>query len=565
MVAFTSLLYSLVLASAAVATPVPGENFRGGKGLAFPPVDPRGLLCHLPIIKKILCPRQTPSGPSVKTPLGTALGSQASNGASKFSVKYGSAQRWQDPSVATAWELPNGSSDVTALPLACPQQNVDPSAYSEDCLSMILYVPSSVTANSNAPTLMWIHGGSFIMGSATDPGLDGSNLAKATGSIVAVIQYRLGGLGWNSPDGRTNFALKDVMTAMQFLQKVLPSFGGSASKITIAGQSSGANMIRALLAIPSASSLFQSAILQSDPMDYGFLSPSAQKNLQNYFNSQINCSASDSTCINNLSLEAILDATNQTFLNGFTVDAAATQSEPMRPVHDGSLITSTLDSTTPFPKVSKPVLISTVLNEAGLTIYGNFGSPMDSSFYDQVVGGTFGDPRTEIILSTKQYTIPQLADGKAADARVQLEALGTDSVWKCATWTFARNWAGNGGNAFVGLYVVGATYPGNEQVPFCTQAGSVCHQDDIEIVFGTVDSPNSAQSSLISEMQARYSAFLHTGNPNPSGSKLAQWGAATSSNIPALLLGGSGQADIGTCDPSYWGEEVQYDYQVLDI
>lgn len=56
------------------------------------------------------------------------------------------------------------------------------------------------------------------------------------------------------------------MTALSFLQKVIPSFGGSASKITVAGQSSGANMIRALLAVPSADSLFQQAILQSDPM-----------------------------------------------------------------------------------------------------------------------------------------------------------------------------------------------------------------------------------------------------------------------------------------------------------
>ena len=37
-----------------------------------------------------------------------------------------------------------------------------------------------------------IHGGSFIVGSATAPGLDGSNLAIATNSIVAVVQYRLG-------------------------------------------------------------------------------------------------------------------------------------------------------------------------------------------------------------------------------------------------------------------------------------------------------------------------------------------------------------------------------------
>ena len=37
-----------------------------------------------------------------------------------------------------------------------------------------------------------IHGGSFIVGSATSPVLDGSKLALATNSIVAVVQHRLG-------------------------------------------------------------------------------------------------------------------------------------------------------------------------------------------------------------------------------------------------------------------------------------------------------------------------------------------------------------------------------------
>jgi carboxylesterase type B len=75
-----------------------------------------------------------------------------------------------------------------------------------------------------------------------------------------------GQLGFNSPDGRTNFAVQDIIASLKFLRNVLPSFAGDASKITLAGQSSGANLIRALLATPSATPLFQSAILHSDPM-----------------------------------------------------------------------------------------------------------------------------------------------------------------------------------------------------------------------------------------------------------------------------------------------------------
>lgn len=109
---------------------------------------------------------------TVKTPLGTASGTQDPAGTYRFPVKYGSANRWAPSTVATKWALPyvfpaslslclklnddsNGSTDVTALPLACPQPRVDPSTYSEDCLSMILYVPTTLTSSSSVSTLFW--------------------------------------------------------------------------------------------------------------------------------------------------------------------------------------------------------------------------------------------------------------------------------------------------------------------------------------------------------------------------------------------------------------------------
>lgn len=193
------------------------------------PNDPKKILCQLPILKQFLCPFSGPTATNRPTPLGTAHGTIDPSGAYRFPVKYASAPRWGPSTVVTAWDLPyvhfyravlrklnlnchhrNGSTNVSALPLACPQPGVDSSAYSEDCLSMIIYVPPALTLSSAAPTLVWyflsllllfpiylinsprIHGGSFIIGSATGPGLDGSNLAIATNSIVAVVQYRLG-------------------------------------------------------------------------------------------------------------------------------------------------------------------------------------------------------------------------------------------------------------------------------------------------------------------------------------------------------------------------------------
>ncbi|EKM55684.1 uncharacterized protein PHACADRAFT_184465 [Phanerochaete carnosa HHB-10118-sp] len=727
MVFFGSLLSALSLASAVVASPV---NTSLHTDPFFPPVPvtAKGLFCSLPIpiVQQLLCPRQGSSNPTVKTPLGTAQGIADADNAARFAVRYGQAARWQPSTVVSSWQFPYvnyhkglaltptdacisaGNTNASQLPLACPQDGIDASAMSEDCLSMLLYVPSSVNPASNAPTLLWIHGGSFIQGSATNPGLDGSNLAAATNSIVAVVQYRLGALGLVSPNGQMNLAGKDIVTAMQFLQKVLPSFGGSPSKITLAGQSSGANMIRGLLATPSAQSLFQSAILQSDPMDYGFLSagtqktlqdffvsqlscsasdtaclnnlsigniltaqdnlmnnalgldpstgsgepirllglvspngqmnlagkdivtamqflqkvlpsfggspskitlagqssganmirgllatPSAQslfqsailqsdpmdygflstgtqKTLQDFFVSQLSCSASDTACLNNLSIGTILTAQDNLMNNALGLDPSTGSGEPIRLVRDGSFITSPLDSTAPFPSVSKPILVTNVRNEAALSIYGGIPA-IGVADYEELVEETFGTGATQAILKNTDYAVATLgavgggADiATTADERPTLEKLGTDQIWRCPTWTFARNWAAHGGAAYVGMYVVGASYPGNiETTSFCGDAGIVCHQDDIEIVFGTAPSPDAQQSALISEMQARYKAFFNTGNPNVAGH--ATWTVAGTSDVHALTLGGSGEVAAGGCDPSFFGAVVPYDYQVFDI
>ncbi|KAH9945835.1 alpha/beta-hydrolase [Epithele typhae] len=501
-------------------------------------------LCNLsPRLQKILCPRENAT--TVTTPIGVAHGA-ADTGATRFAVKYAAAPRWLPPVPATAWELPNNSTDVTALPVPCAQL--------DDNLNSLGTEDWGAT----------IHGGSFTSGSATAAGLDGSNLAAATNSIVAVIQYRLGALGFLDPSGGHNFGVMDVIAAMGFLQAVVPSFGGDGS-ITIAGQSSGANMVRALLAIPAASSLFQSAILHSDPMDYGFLSTSVHDQILSTFTGDASCDASDVACFKTMSLDDIMSAQSnfQIAVWNNNIPAAAGQFEPIRPVLDGEMIPNPLDLTASFPSQSKPIIVSTVRNEAGSTIYQNFLDPISTATYESVVSFTFDEPRTSRILATAVYAASPDVNGVDVDQRPILEELGTDQIWRCASWTFARNWVGAGGKAFVGEYKVGATYPGNDAVPFCTAGGSVCHQDDIEIIFGTVPSPTTAQTALTKEMQARYANFMRTGSPNADG--FAAWSVAGTDNVNAINLGAPGLATVGACNTSYWGNFVQYDYQVFDL
>ncbi|KAF6764023.1 crystal protein [Ephemerocybe angulata] len=505
-------------------------------------INPAKILCQMPLVKKFLCPAGGLNGLSRATVFGTASGVVDADGAYRYPVKYATSSRWAPSTLVSAWNLPNGSNNVSALPLACPQPDVPSTAYTEDCLSMVLYVPQSLTLNSNAPVLVWLHGGSFVVGSATATGLDGSKLAQATNSIVAVVQYRLGALGFLAPNGNTNLAVKDVVNALEFIKRAAPAFGGSASKVTLAGQSAGATMIRALLSAPSASSLFRSTILQSDPMNFA------------HWMQQL------SPCQNGLSITSILAAQKTVYDSAPNLDPAAGNAQPIRPVLDGTFITTPLDISSTFPSVSKPLLVTSVSNEATYAIYDVFRDPIPEEYFPDICAATFGEERTTTVISSPFYqpSPGSIVDGEV-DARAQLAILGTDYLWKCSGWTFARAWVQHGGNAFVGQYVVGATYPGNEQVPLCTQSDVICHQDDIQIVFGTVSNPTSAQSALITEVQQRYKAFLNNGNPNVAG--LPNWAPATTTDVHSIRLGGTGEAPIGACDPTFWGSTVDYDYQ----
>ena len=282
------------------------------------------------------------------------------------------------------------------------------------------------------------------------------------------------------------------------------------------------------------------------------------------------CSASDTQCLSTITTDNVLNFSLMLFMSAPQIDPAAGAFEPMRPVRDTSLIDTSLTSSTPFPSVSKNVLITTVKDEAGNAIFSINPDFVSQTDFPNVVNGTFGEPRTSQLLASGQYAPPQSAtnNGSDADARLQLVDLGTDYMWRCPSWTFARSWSAHGGQTYVGEYTLGSKYPANAGVDFCQEAGSVCHEDDIQIVFGTVSSPSNAQRALTREMQARYRAFLNTGNPNPSGPAgvgIRNWQPVSGNDVKPILLGGEGNAPIGTCSPDFWGTAVLYDYQVFGL
>ena len=66
---------------------------------------------------------------------------------------------------------------------------------SEDCLYLNIWTPEDAEPGKNYPVALWIHGGAFMGGFASEMEFDGEAFAKK-GVILVSIQYRLGIFGF---------------------------------------------------------------------------------------------------------------------------------------------------------------------------------------------------------------------------------------------------------------------------------------------------------------------------------------------------------------------------------
>lgn len=113
------------------------------------------------------------------------------------------------------------------------------------------------------PVMVWVPGGGFMRGSASDPLYDGAGFARQ-GVVFVSFNYRLGVDGFMSlPDTVANRGLLDQVAALQWVKNNIEAFGGDPSCITVFGVSAGAGALANLLGMPRCRGLFQRVILQS--------------------------------------------------------------------------------------------------------------------------------------------------------------------------------------------------------------------------------------------------------------------------------------------------------------
>lgn len=138
----------------------------------------------------------------------------------------------------------------------------------EHCQRLSVTVPSDVRPDERLPVMVWIHGGSYVIGGGDLPIHDPRDLVTEQRVVVVTVTYRLGVLGFLG-DGETvpaNLGLLDLVAALRWVHENIAAFGGDPDAVTVFGQSAGGDATAHLMISEGARGLFRRAIVQSAPL-----------------------------------------------------------------------------------------------------------------------------------------------------------------------------------------------------------------------------------------------------------------------------------------------------------
>lgn len=262
-----------------------------------------------------------------------------------------------------------------------------------------------------------------------------------------------------------------------YVKRNIGSFGGNPSAVTLAGQSSGADLIKTLFSVPRADNLFQRAILHSAPLNYGDHSVATSQAVGQAFLSALHCTTL--SCLQSANVTAVLDAQDNVFTSAPESIPGVSASEPIRPVIDGSIVTQAFFEFVNTPSLgnkNRQIIFTTVKEEAGPTIASvSQEKTIPADYYSTYVEALMDPDRASKVLNSGLYDIDTSQNDAA---RLELEVLGTDWVWRCANQQAALNLTMHGeqGRIWLAEFDVGIPYPSNSGIAFCKN--KVCHQGE---------------------------------------------------------------------------------------
>lgn len=247
-----------------------------------------GFLCCLALLHVTARPAASPMVAKecfVELPLGTVRGvveqmagaDEPALGRSFYGLPFGKAGRFEAPRPTEAWRP--RVLDATRPGPSCARPDATGSV--EDCLFLNVFTSMEVGEGRELarPVLVWLHGGSYTMGSASDTTARNALQLQLTNRLVVVsVEYRLGVLGFlgsrrlqrpwphggeGDPGTTGNWGVLDQQLALQWIHQYIHNFGGDPERVTLTGWSAGAASVSVHLSMPSSEGLFSRAVMLS--------------------------------------------------------------------------------------------------------------------------------------------------------------------------------------------------------------------------------------------------------------------------------------------------------------
>ncbi|TRY76508.1 hypothetical protein TCAL_11403 [Tigriopus californicus] len=144
----------------------------------------------------------------------------------------------------------------------------------ENCLSLSIFTPNLMADQAAKPVIVWIHGGRFLVGSAST-NMYGPDYLIDQDVVVVNIQYRLGVFGFLSTEDEVapgNYGLHDQTMALQWIRDNIRQFGGDPNQVTVMGHSAGGASSHSHLISPRSKGLFKNIIALSGTSNMGWAS-----------------------------------------------------------------------------------------------------------------------------------------------------------------------------------------------------------------------------------------------------------------------------------------------------
>ncbi|HEX9199875.1 MAG TPA: carboxylesterase family protein, partial [Acidobacteriaceae bacterium] len=400
------------------------------------------------------------------------------------------------------------------------------------------------------PVMVWIYGGGFTTGGPSENRQDGQFLAHR-GVIVVSMNYRLGIFGFMTHPELTgesanhtsgNYGLMDQAAAIAWVHRNITAFGGDPTNITIFGESAGSFSVSAQMASPLTRGLFAKAIGESGAAFYNdsLTFPPHEQAEQ----------------IDAVWAERVFGSNRLFYLRQIPADelakAAMSKTAPkFDPVIDGFYLPDTVPHIFADGK------------QAHIPLLAGWNANESQPDYEPTAENFAAHARAEFRSRAPEFLSVYPATTDAEAVRSAGDYAG-DKFIAFSTWAWLEAHA-KSGQAPVYRYFFSLTSPGDRNH---TPAMGAFHSDDIEYVFGALDSrPGMAirpEDRALSELMQQYwTNFAKTGDPNAPG--LPKWPVYTAADSYEVMhLDATPQAKPDTVRNRYlflnsqWGSAAKF-------